>query len=112
MRYLPLCILFILPSCGLLRSLEQNSTRVGEVLAQVKEATTKAEATYKEVVAAAAEADTDGDGKTSMDEWLAWVFGGLLGGGGLIARGAIRNAKSDGRKDRMEDRLVTLETKA
>ena len=105
MRYLFLFVLF-LPSCGLVRSLEQNSERVGDVLAQVQQVAT-------EITVAAAEADTDGDGKTNLAEWLAWLVGtGLLGGGGLLARGAVRNAKSDGRKDRIEDRLGALEWKA
>ncbi len=122
MRYLLLFLLFVFPSCGFLRSLEKNSVRVGEVLAQVQQATTNAEAAYKQVVAAAAEADTDGDGKTTMAEWIAYAIAALGAGGVALSRkaklddqhavGQVRNADSDKRKGKMEERLEKLESKA
>lgn len=108
-------LLFALPSCAIKRDLENVAASISvlvtaaeETVGEAKAALVAAKATY---ASAKGEADTDGDGKTSMAEWLTWVSLALGGSGGAaaLARGAIRNAKSDGRKDLMEGRIDALE---
>ena len=106
-----------LSSCSLVESVKATAARTKElagevqaVVAVAKDTLVEAKATY---ASAKAEADTDKDGKTSGDEWLTYLLlgGGGLGGLGALAKGAVRNAKSDGRKDRLEDRLAAIESR-
>lgn len=104
-----LLVVTSLCSCGVAKvfeTLDQVTSTTQEVIKQVNVVVAKIE----EVKAAAAEADTNKDGETSTAEWLAWLAAGG-GGGGLIAlvRTALRNVKSDGRKDLMEARIDAVE---
>jgi hypothetical protein len=116
-RFLPLCFLLSLASCGLIRNLEQSAATSNEILTDAKamidkgkslvsqssETLTAAKSTFAE---AKTLADTNKDGKTDTSEWLTYLLGLLgVGGGGLLAR----NAKSNARKDVIERRLDSLE---
>ncbi len=106
-------LLALLSSCTLMRSLETTAAKTQELAAAAADTLVEAKATFAE---AKAKADTDGDGKTDASEWMVWLLGagglGGLGGLGALAKGAIRNAKSDGRKDIIEGRLHALENTA
>jgi len=122
MRHLTLlCLILVLPSCGFLRNLQASAEQsraileqAGGVLTESTTMLTDAKAAYS---SAKVEADTNDDGETDMMEWLAWLLGPtVLGGGGLLAHsakrrreGEVRNAQSDGRKDLIEKRLEVLE---
>jgi len=69
------------------------------------------------------DADADGDGETSMDEWMRYLLAAGVGGGGLGAVAkmfgqrrvnkdlAVRNTASDERKARIEEALAALTVK-
>lgn len=105
-----LVLLALLMSCTLMESIKATASKTAELAAVAKDTLAEAKATYAD---AKAEADTDGDGKTSSDEWLNWLLGlggiGGVGGIGVLVKGAVRNAKSDGRKDAIEARVDALE---
>ena len=60
------------------------------------------------------QADIDGDGKTTTEEWFAWLTGAGIGGGAIA--GAVgkarsltqRNRASDRRKAQIEDAIAAL----
>lgn len=140
MRYLLLCILFCLPSCTLYQKLKDSADTGLKIVTMFKEGASDVKERYdaisakfevlvghvttmgSEVTAKISqykkEIDTDGDGKMSMEELLAWLTGAGGIGGGLIhlfAKGKAnrvasdtRNAASDERKSRTEDALADL----
>lgn len=115
MRFTALvCVLFCLPSCGIVRATEKVLAQTGEVLAKVKEVADDAVAKYEQIAAvvpeikqvitsAAKKADTDGDGETSPSEWLALILGGLGIGGGAAAEAARRLAKRNAESHQVKD---------
>ncbi len=113
-QFIALAFLFVLlPSCTLLRSLEATAKAAEDTVVEAKAAVVEAKAAYTEH---AAKADTDGDGKTSTSEWLAYLASVIGLGGGAVAEGrrrvGVRNAASDARKSAAEARLDALEAKA
>ena len=70
-----ICLLF--SSCGVMDMVRDVRVRYETAKAFYDDA----KDAYHE---AKAEADTDGDGKVSMDEWGNWIFLLLLGGGQLL----------------------------
>lgn len=106
-----------LSSCSMIEAAKAASLKTAELAVELqgvaKAATTSLDEAKVTYVAAKAEADTDGDGKTSGSEWLMWLIGlggvGGVGGASAVAKGMIRNAKSDGRKDAIEARLDAVE---
>lgn len=123
MRYALIAIFLLLPSCTVIEGLKRTAATTAALAEKTSDLADKAtvllagaESALSQTTTALAEhkakADTDGDGKTTSDEWLTYLLGllGLGGGGaGLFVRSALRNAKSDGRKDAIEERLKSLE---
>ena len=117
MRLLALLVVLALPSCSFIESLKRNAARtadladtVGTLAATASATLTDAKATY----ASAAElADTDGDGKTSTSEWMAYLLTLIGVAVGAVAEGrrrvGVRNAESDARKTVLEDKVAKLE---
>ncbi len=102
-------LLALLSSCAMMAAMEDTAMKAAELVVTAENTLDEAKMTYAQ---AKVESDTDGDGSTSVEEWLAWLVGaGGLGGigGRMLAKGAVRNAQSDGRKDRIEDRINALE---
>jgi len=116
MRALVLLVV-LLPSCSLVNAIKDTAVKTRELAGQVGELAGKATATLaraEETYASAAkEADTDGDGKTSSAEWLAYLASLIGVGTGAVAEGrrrvGVRNAQSDARKDALEEKVAKLE---
>jgi len=114
--YILAALVGVLSSCSLVESVKDTALKTTEILEEGREILAVAQNTLTDARAefaeARAKADTDGDGKASMDEWIGYLLGllGVGGAGGIaLARSAVRNAKSDGRKTAMEDRINALE---
>lgn len=136
-----LCVLFFLPSCGLYDSITKNSDRIGKFLEDVdliiqetreqfselrvmaETAVTKTKLLADNVktgfLEAQTKADTDGDGETTLAEWLAYLAAiSGVGGAAIWKRkrtvdqrqedSLARNAKSDERKGKIESDVEML----
>jgi len=99
--YLYCILICFLCSCTLVKRTEAAMEKADKALAVASDAIDR-------VAQAKKEADTDGDGKTSLEEWMLY----LLGGGG-VAGGAVlrkRNQQSDARKAETEKDVAALKT--
>ena len=89
----------LLASCSLVNTARETLQRANETLEAGKQLVNEGKAAYVEAKAAA---DKDGDGKTSIPEWLQW----LLGGGGLAGiYAAVKRAKTQKELDERYDQV-------
>ena len=116
MRYL-LLVFLLLPSCAILKGLQDSAENTAKITGKVDKALDKVDQGLvainngvSKIAEAKAAADTNKDGKTDGQEWLLWLLG--AGGGTGLLGFMRRNAKSDERKAIMETRLAAVEAKA
>lgn len=122
MRWVALIIILcITPACTMMESIKKAAATTTEMADTTREligqanilaghasdALAKAKTEY---AIHAAKADIDKSGDTSGWEWVKYILLGLgVAGTGGAGAMATRNARSDARKTRIEDRLARIE---
>lgn len=106
-----LLLLAVVPSCSIL---EKGEKLIDDGRALIGDLKKEGERVKSELKVAAAQADTNQDGKTTIPEWALWL---TTGGGAAFIMALIRNGKSNERKartdakvDAQEERLRKLES--
>lgn len=116
---LTMLLLVTLPACSLVQSIKDTAEKTEGLVATATEIAEESKAILSEAqdefTNAKLEADTDKDGSTSMQEWLAYLTALIMGGGAVTAEGrrriGVRNAESDARKSLLEAEVANLKTR-
>lgn len=102
MRTLFLALILFLPGCSVIDALKETAQQTNELVKTTKDLVNTTKAEFAKAKTAA---DTNKDGKTTLNEWWIYLLG-LLGIGGA---GVIRNGRSNERKARTEGKLDAIE---
>lgn len=108
MRWMVVMAVLLCGSCKLHESVQAGVESTKRVIDDVQQVTAVVKTMAADIQRMRAEADTDGDGKTSGQEWLNYL---LLGGGGTGLLGLLaRNNASNKRKEKIEGEVAELRT--